>query len=140
MTNTLFSMRIVAALKRLLLSIPLLVAYLHWFAPSGSAQIVPPTFTATNIIHFQLANYFVSEDSLQATITVVRDGPLTNLDFVSIDYATIDGTAITGVHYYRQNGTLFFPPGQATAQFSVQIIDNFAAGGNVSLTLLLRNP
>src|SRR5436305_11391538 len=137
MTNTLFSMRTVAV-KRLLLSIPLLLACLQFFAPSGSAQIVPPTFTATNTIHFQQANYFASEDSLQALITVVRDGPITNFDSVTVDFTTIDGTALTGVHYYKQSGTLFFFPGQTTTQFFIPLIDNFNAGGNVSLTMILR--
>src|SRR3954471_19408081 len=140
MTNTLFSMRILAAIKRLVFSVPLLLCCLRFLSPSSSAQIIQTNFGSTNIIHFQSANYFASEDSLFATITLVRDGPLTNFDFVTVDFSMIDGTAITGVHYYRQNGTAFFQPGQATAQFFVSLIDNFAAGGNVSLTLLLSNP
>src|SRR6185295_16725279 len=110
MINTLFSMRIVAALKRLLLGVPLLLVCLNFLSPSSYGQVTT-NYTATNIIHFQSANYFASEDSLQAVITVVRDGAITNFDFVSIDFTMLDGTAITGVHYYRQSGTLFFAPG-----------------------------
>src|SRR5688500_7100577 len=80
-------------------------------APSSVAPVIPGTpgplptnVMATNVIHFQSTNYFVSEDAIQALITVVRDGPLTNADFVSIDYTMIDGTALSGVHYFKSSG------------------------------------
>lgn len=119
------------------------------FATAALAQIIviPPggqipggTFTTTNTIRFAQTNYFASEDGIQALITVLREGSLTNADFVSIDYNMLDGTAISGTHYYRTPSTIFFPIGQDRVQFAVPLIDNFSAGGNVFLTLVLRNP
>lgn len=148
MILTFFRMRLIAALKRL----PCLALVLASFAgllPSAKGIIVfPPigggggltNFTATNIIHFQLTNYFVSEDQIQALITVVREGPLTNADVVSVDYAMTDGTALSGTHYFKSSGTISFFPGQDRVQFPVVIIDNYAAGGDVFLNLVLRNP
>src|SRR5262249_31752487 len=88
-------------------------------APQAQNIIIPggggnanTNFTATNIIHFASTNYFVDETGIQALITVVRDGPTTNGDFVTIDFTMLDGTAISGIHYYKQSGTLTFIPGQ----------------------------
>src|SRR4051812_20034485 len=101
MTITNPFMRTVAALKRLLFGVPLAFVFSCLLTPSSSAQGTT-NFTSTNIIHFEKATYFASEDSLFARIGVLRDGPLTN--FVSVEYTMIDGTAVTGVHYYRTSG------------------------------------
>ncbi len=123
----------------------LLAVGIYSLAPAARAQIIIPgggptvTYTATNYLHFLSTNYFVAENGLQALITVVRDGPNTN-DFVTVDYTMTDGTAISGIHYYRQSGTLSFFAGQNRLQFAVPIIDNYNAGGDVYLNLSLRNP
>ncbi len=108
--------------------------------PGGGGGGGQVTYTTTNVIHFASTNYVVSEDSILALITVVREGVLTNDDIISIDYTMIDGTALSGIHYFKSSGTVRFLPGEDRTVFSVQLIDNFAAGGDVSLTLILRNP
>lgn len=118
-------------------------------APNALGQIFIPgfpipnptaTFTATNTIRFLQANYFAQEDSPFARIIVLREGVLTNADFISIEYSMADGTAQSGVHYFRVTARLTFLPGEDRAEFQVPLIDNFSQGGNVSLTLILRNP
>ncbi len=133
-------------LKRLLLT-AMVAAGIYTLAPSAQGQIfIPPggggttNYTATNIIHFQSTNYFTTEDGIQALITVVRDGPNTNADFVSVEYNMLDGTAVSGINYYKQTGFVSFGPGQNRSQFAVTLIDNANASGDVFLNLVLRNP
>src|SRR3954466_5275943 len=102
MTPLLFSMRLVSVFKRVPCAMLLFLASILG-APCALAQGVtggatggftggatgglpPTTFTATNVIQFQSTNYFVQEDGIQALVTIIRTGPLTNADFVSIDY------------------------------------------------------
>lgn len=127
-------------LKRLSLAAFAFLTFMHLLTPSSSAQIIQTNFTATNVIHFKLTNYFAAENSIQALISVVRDGTLTNGDTVSVDYTMIDGTAVSGVDYYKTTGTITFFPGVQQVQFTVPLIDNFIADGNRFLTLILRNP
>src|ERR1044071_339909 len=140
MRHSIFRMTPIVLLKRLSATALSLLFFMHVLAPSSSAQIIQTNFTATNTIHFKLTNYFAAENSIQALITVVRDGSLTNNDIVSVDYTMVDGSAVSGVDYYKTSGTISFAPGASQAQFSVPLIDNFTADGNRSLTLILRNP
>jgi len=45
-------------------------------------------------------------------------------DPVTVRYATVDGTALAGVDYVAQNGTLVFPPGQASMTIAVPILSD----------------
>ena len=60
----------------------------------------------------------VDEDGLFAWIEVTREGGTGGE--VSIDYATSDGTAIAGLDYEAQNGTLVFGDGEFRKGFALQ--------------------
>jgi uncharacterized delta-60 repeat protein len=141
-------MSLITALKRLPAA-ALLIVWVSLLIPSAQSQVIiipgpggtgTTNYTATNTFRFQLTNYFAQEDSIQALITVVREGSLTNADLVRIEYTMIDGTAISGTHYFKQSSTLVFFPGENRRQFPVPLIDNYNNNGNVSLTLILQNP
>jgi hypothetical protein len=74
------------------------------------------------VARFQSSTYSVAEDAGQAFVPVSLDGkvPFT----VTVDYATSNGTALSGAHYTAASGTLPFSPNALTASFSVPIIDN----------------
>src|SRR5262249_32449963 len=84
------------------------------------------------------AAFSVSESGSAATITVTRTGALAAS--VSIDYATSDGTAVAGTNYTSASGTVVFAPGQTSQTFTVPVLDDGTATGNVTVNLSLSNP
>ncbi len=59
---------------------------------------------------------------------------------VTVDYATVDGTAVAGTDYVATSGTLTFAPGQTGQYVSVSVIGtpNYAPGRTFSV--VLSNP
>ena len=89
-------------------------------------------------IQFSDALYTVSEEGPAAVITVVRSG---NLDLeASVEFTTVDGSAINGADYEFATGIIDFAPGQTTAQFEVMPIDDVEVEGVETVSLQLSNP
>jgi Calx-beta domain len=58
---------------------------------------------------------------------------------VSVDYATADGTALSGPDYVAKSGTLTFTPSQTTKTVSITIVDDALAEEDKTFTLNLSN-
>jgi hypothetical protein len=58
---------------------------------------------------------------------------------VTVDFRTVNGTALAGSHYVATNGTVSFLPGQTNLTLSVAIIGNLADNLNRSFTVRLSN-
>jgi uncharacterized delta-60 repeat protein len=89
-------------------------------------------------LEFAAATFQASEHMTNAVITVRRLGVSTNK--VTIDYSTADGTASNGVHFVSQAGTLRFASGAREETFTVPLLNNTRAEGNLSLSLTLADP
>src|SRR5688572_2528233 len=91
-------------------------------------------------LQFSSATYAVAENANLATIvvTITRSGNSKNP--ASVDYATSDGTADAGSDYTASSGTLSFGPGEASASFSVPILEDTLAEGDETVILSLFNP
>jgi uncharacterized repeat protein (TIGR01451 family)/uncharacterized delta-60 repeat protein len=109
----------------------------------SGGQLLSPTNATVTIIDddsgfkFSSPTYSVNEAGVAATITVLRIGVLTNT--VSVDFATSDGTATAGVHYFPTNGTLIFTNGETAHAFNVQVIDETIIEGDLTVLLSLSN-
>ena len=84
----------------------------------------------------------VGESNVEGAITVglTRNGPLDRA--VSVDYYTIDGTAVSGglqPDYVETFGTALFKVGQSTAKILIPILDDTHQEGVETLTLHLVN-
>ena len=55
---------------------------------------------------------------------------------VTVDYATVDGTAIAGEDYLAAFGTLTFAPGETTMSFTVEVLAD--ATGELDETLFVN--
>lgn len=77
-------------------------------------------------------NIEVNEDLGTATLTVSLDRTLTTA--FSVDFLTIDGTAVVNSDYLTNSGTLTFNPGEVTKTIDVSIVDS----DNVELTETLQ--
>jgi uncharacterized repeat protein (TIGR01451 family) len=59
---------------------------------------------------------------------------------VSVDFATLDGTALAGSDYIAASGTLVFNPGQTSKTITVQIIGDVTVEPHETFTISLSNP
>lgn len=59
---------------------------------------------------------------------------------MSVDFATLDGTAFSGVDYTGVTNTVVFQDGQTNRTILVPITDNQLQEGNRTLALILFNP
>ena len=63
------------------------------------------------------------------------------VDFeVTVDYTTVDGTAVAGRDYTSTTGTLTFPPGTTEATVTVPLLNDSEDERNESFTLEVYNP
>jgi hypothetical protein len=89
-------------------------------------------------VGYASSTYSVSEGASLATITVVLSHAYDRA--VTVDYATVDGTASSGSDYSAVAGRLTFDPGVTSRTFAVGIIDDAQDEANETIFLVLRNP
>ena len=112
--------------------------------PSLGAQIFGVTLATNTIVdndasvRFSSATYNVTENGVQATISVVREA-ITN-STVAVNYSTSDGTATAGADYTTASGQLIFTNGQISKTFTVQIVDDTLEEGPETVLLSLSSP
>jgi WD40 repeat protein len=92
---------------------------------------------ASERLQFSAASYTVSETFRRATIRIRRLGSTSGT--ATVEYATSDGTAASGVRYTAVWGTLTFAPGVALQAFAVPILDDQAAEGPETVLLSLTS-
>ena len=111
--------------------------------PAGAA-VIAPTNAVVNIMDknsgflFAAATNTVSESASYAAVNVLRVGPTNSVTQVS--YATADGTAVNGVNYQSQSGTLVFTNGETLRSIHVPLIYDPQVTGNLLFTIALSNP
>jgi uncharacterized delta-60 repeat protein len=80
----------------------------------------------------------VLESPGEVSIPVVRSG--NGADTISVDYMTVDGTALEGEDYQKSAGTLTFSPDELEKNITVKLLgDSFVDEGE-SFQLILFNP
>jgi uncharacterized repeat protein (TIGR01451 family)/uncharacterized delta-60 repeat protein len=113
-------------------------------SPSGGAQLGAPATATVGIISdvtgfaFSTNAYYVGENGSNIVITVNRINP--NTGNVSVRYATSDNSAISGVDYVATDGTLTFQNGEASTNFTVQILNPNIVEATKSFNVILLQP
>ena len=92
---------------------------------------------AAGNVQFNVSSVQVIEDLGLLTLTVVRKGG--SAGSLSVDYATIDGTAIAGQDYTATSGTLNFNNGETSKSIQFPILDDAVTEPAENLTVVLRN-
>ncbi|HON07741.1 MAG TPA: Calx-beta domain-containing protein, partial [Verrucomicrobiota bacterium] len=89
---------------------------------------------------FQISQqtYLNDENGTELIVTVKRIGGTAGA--VSVNYSTIDGSAIANVHYIPTSGVLNFAPGEVSKTFNVKVIDNDSQDGDRIFNVVLSNP
>jgi len=80
----------------------------------------------------------VSESGTNVIVTLVRSGAL--LTSVSVDFATVNGTATAGSDYGATNGTLIFPTNTAVKTIVIPIINDSVIENNETFKFVISNP
>jgi len=88
-------------------------------------------------LQFSGTSYSVGEGGIQAVVTVTRTGGTSGQ--VTLDYATVDGSATAGSDYAATSATLIFDDGDTSKTFSVSITDDSTYEGDESFTVSLSN-
>ena len=89
-------------------------------------------------LQFSSVTYTVIENGTTSTITVNRVGGSSGA--ITVDFGSVNGTAIAGSDYTATSGTLSFADGVLSQTFNVSIIDDTNYEGNETLSLNLSNP
>lgn len=89
-------------------------------------------------VEFVTAKYYIHEDEGALRVTVRRGNDLALGPF-TVDYATVDGTALAGQDYVATNGTLAFAAGELSGSFEVPIINDGILEADENFRVLLSN-
>src|SRR5262249_55085613 len=81
------------------------------------------------------ATYSADQSAGSITATVIRFGG--NAGGVTVDFATANGTALAGVDYLPQAGTLTFATGQTTASITIPLVPTGQVKPPLTFTLAL---
>jgi uncharacterized repeat protein (TIGR01451 family)/uncharacterized delta-60 repeat protein len=112
--------------------------------PGPNTFLGSPNIAVVTIINihsgvgFSSPTYTAVEGQSNVVVTVNRSS--INTGNISVAFATADGTARAGSRYVATNGVLTFANGQATASFTIPIIDNNSVDGDQTVLLNLFNP
>lgn len=119
--------------------------------PGGGAGLATPSNTTLTILDnddsapqpgqlsFVSSQFSVNETGGTATINVQRTGGTEGA--VSVDFATSDGSAISGADYESTTGTLNWAAGEGgTKSFDVPVLDDAEEENDETVNLALSNP
>jgi uncharacterized repeat protein (TIGR01451 family)/uncharacterized delta-60 repeat protein len=113
------------------------VTNLTTLGSSSNAVVTIKDDDAYGFVAFSSANYNVNENGGPALITVRRTSGIAQS--VTVNFATVGGTAVPGFDYTPTNGVMAFAPGEISKTFTVTILDNLFQDGNRFIGLTLSN-
>ncbi len=114
------------------------------FSPVGAnlgsnAVTLVTIFDNDTFFRFASTNLQVNEDVTNAVLTVLRVGDTNGS--ASVDFSTVDGTAIFNADYLATSGTILFTNGQLSATISIPIVDDCTVETNLDFfQVVLSNP
>ena len=121
---------------RVLLSSALVGAALLLAYATVGAQDAPAPDGVT--VGFTVSSTTVNEGAGTLNVQVSLTG--TSANTVTVQYATVDGTAVAPADYTATSGTLTFPPGTTSQNISITIIDDTIAENPETAYIILSNP
>lgn len=112
--------------------------------PTGGGVLGTPTTATVTILDndpgagFATAKYFIHEDEGALQVTV-RRGNDRAMEPFTVDYATVDGTALAGEDYVATSGTLAFAAGELSRSFVVPLINDGLPEADENFRAVLSN-
>ncbi|HMJ90265.1 MAG TPA: Calx-beta domain-containing protein, partial [Candidatus Acidoferrum sp.] len=102
------------------------------------ARLIGGENSSAGTFNFIEGVFAVDENGTNALVTVVRNGG--TVGTATVSFQTFDGSATSPQHYLATNGMLVFPPGETLQSFTVPVVNNASAEGDVVLYISLSNP
>ncbi len=99
-------------------------------------EVTPATLPAITVSSPAAVSPAVRGASVVFTVSLDAASSAT----VTVDYATVAGTAAAGTDYTAESGTLTFQPGETSLNVSVPVLLNTAATGTTTFSLSLSSP
>ena len=112
--------------------------------PSGLAQLTPPSFTVVTDhdadagLSFYTNAVSVARNAGYLFVPVMCSN--TNVEPLTVNYTTVNGTALAGTDYTAMSGTLAFTNGAFYNYFYVPILLNNSVQSNRTFTMVLSSP
>ena len=101
--------------------------------------LCPPLLRAqTQTVQFAIPTFSVYENQTNVTIVAVRSGGVSGE--ISVDFATMDGGAVSPQDFTATNGTLTFLDGEVVKLFQVFITQDLLNEGDEAFNVVLSNP
>jgi hypothetical protein len=72
------------------------------------------------------------------TFTITKTGTTSNT--TTVNYATVDGTALAGSDYQAKSGTLTFSPSQSSQSVTITKINDHVHEPTETMTVVLSSP
>jgi uncharacterized delta-60 repeat protein/uncharacterized repeat protein (TIGR01451 family) len=108
------------------------------FNPSAATLTIVDVDSAPGQFVLSQATNSVNENGGFITISVLRTNGHSGA--VSVNFTTVNGSAIAGSRYVATNGFLSFADGETIKTFNVAIINDNIVTGNQDFTVVLSNP
>ncbi|WPC40213.1 Calx-beta domain-containing protein [Clostridium sp. JS66] len=112
--------------------------------PTGGGVLTNTTATVNitdndlaPVISFNPTTYSVNESIGNATVTVTRTANTS--DTITVDYATANGTALSGSDYTSTSGTITFAPGETSKAIDIPILDDSDPEAAENFKVILSN-
>lgn len=104
----------------------------------GSPATATLSILDNDTVKFSLSSYTVKENAGVVTLTVKLSAASEYA--VSVEYATVGGTATADTDYVATSGTLVFAPGETSKTLNVAILDDILAEAAETILVTLSNP
>lgn len=114
---------------------------IHIYGAGTTSKLSDDLYTETqapSVLVLGQASYDADEFAGSVSVAVNRNGSSSGQ--VSVDYATVDNTAMGGSDYSNTNGTLVFQNGESSKSLSIAVSDDGLAEGSETFSLVLSNP
>ncbi len=92
------------------------------------------------VVSLGSASYTTNENSGFFLLTVKRTGTGTLASGASVDFTTLDGSAIGGQDYFATNGTLTFGSNELTKTISIAVTNDILAEGDENFFFHISHP
>ncbi|MDB6032927.1 MAG: hypothetical protein JWM16_3265 [Verrucomicrobiales bacterium] len=107
------------------------------FGPRTNATVYINDNDLGGAIQFSATNYTIAESLANATVTISRSGGAASA--VTVDFTTLDGTAIDGQDYVNSTRTIMFNANEVTKTVLIPIRNNALDEPNKTVNLRLSN-
>ena len=110
---------------------------LYRITEDSGIEVLNPGTVPPDESRFSIDDVALSEDSGPALVTVRRSSAA---EGASVDYQSVNGSAVSSGDYTAVGGTLVFAASEATQQLTVPIANDSASEGDEQFTVVLSNP